>query len=155
MPFLQKHLRGKHLEEARKAFGDGIDKDTKKQSFMSCFTNTRKCCHSCKRTYFGVRDLRPLSDQGFKQLLNYIEPNYRVPSRPHITSICQKLICVRERKTTRKTTIALRYVTIRIYYLFIWQNIRISKVWNRFSSNSFTPSCSWNEMRLLTSLTPM
>ena len=110
---LQKHLRGKHPEEARKAFGDSVDK---KQSFMSCF---RKCSviHANKITELisevVVRDLRPLSiveDQGFKQLLNYIEPNYRVPSRPHITSICQKLYLSEKEKLLEK--LQSRYVSL-------------------------------------------
>ena len=42
---------------------------------------------------FVARDLRPLSivdGKGFKQLLNYIEPGYKVPSHTHITNLCQK-----------------------------------------------------------------
>ena len=41
-----------------------------------------------------ARDLRPLSvveGEGFRQLLKYIEPNYQVPSRPHVPTVCQKL----------------------------------------------------------------
>ena len=41
-----------------------------------------------------ARALRPLSvveGDGFRQLFKYIEPNYRVPSRPHVQSVCHKL----------------------------------------------------------------
>ena len=41
-----------------------------------------------------ARDLRPLSiveDDGFQLHLRYVEPNYQVPSRPHVKSVCQKL----------------------------------------------------------------
>ena len=40
-----------------------------------------------------ARDLRPLSvidDAGFQQLMNYLEPGYKVPSHSHVTSICRK-----------------------------------------------------------------
>ena len=43
---------------------------------------------------FVVQDLRPISvidGQGFTRLLNYLEPGYKVPSRPHVTSICHKM----------------------------------------------------------------
>ena len=42
---------------------------------------------------FVARDLRQLSvvdGNGFKQLMNYLEPGYKVPSRTHVTSICHK-----------------------------------------------------------------
>ena len=43
---------------------------------------------------FVTRDLRPISvvdGQGFTRLLNFLEPGYKVPSRPHVTSICHKM----------------------------------------------------------------
>ena len=42
----------------------------------------------------SLLDLRPISvvdGQGFTRLLNYLEPGYKVPSRPHVTSICHKM----------------------------------------------------------------
>ena len=41
-----------------------------------------------------ARDLRPLSiveGEGFKRLMNYVEPGYTVPSHTHITTICRHL----------------------------------------------------------------
>ena len=43
---------------------------------------------------FIARDLRPISiveGEGFTHLINFLEPGFRVPSRPHVTSVCQKL----------------------------------------------------------------
>ena len=43
---------------------------------------------------FVAQDLHPISvvdGQGFTRLLNYLEPGYKVPSRPHVTSICHKM----------------------------------------------------------------
>ena len=37
-----------------------------------------------------LRPLRVVEGAGFKQLMNYIEPVYVVPSRTHVTSICHK-----------------------------------------------------------------
>ena len=42
---------------------------------------------------FVARDLHPLSlveGDGFKQLMVYVEPGYKVLSRTHITKICRK-----------------------------------------------------------------
>ena len=95
---LQKHLRAKHVHEANKCIGEATD--GKKQTLMSTFTDTRRCSPARATRITELiaemvaRDLRPLSvveADGFRQLLNYIEPNYRVPSRPHVRSICQKL----------------------------------------------------------------
>ena len=93
---LQKHLRGKHTEEAKKWFGE-IESDGKKQTLISTFGVSRNCppAHEKRITELiaemVARDLRPLSmveGEGFKQL-RQIELNYKVPSRPHIKSICQ------------------------------------------------------------------
>ena len=93
---LQKHLRAKHVDEAKKCFGEA----DAKQPLMSMFTDARRCSPARATRITELiaemvaRDLRPLSvveGDGFRQLVNYIEPNYRVPSRPHIRSVCQKL----------------------------------------------------------------
>uniref|UniRef100_A0A1X7SFL6 BED-type domain-containing protein n=1 Tax=Amphimedon queenslandica TaxID=400682 RepID=A0A1X7SFL6_AMPQE len=41
-----------------------------------------------------ARDLRPLSlveGEGFKRLMNYVEPGYTVPSHTHVTTICRRM----------------------------------------------------------------
>ena len=95
---LQKHLRSKHVDEAKKCFGEVTD--GKKQTLMSTFTDAQRCSPARATQITELiaelvaRDLRPLSvveGEGFRQLLNYIEPNYRVPSRPHVRTVCQKL----------------------------------------------------------------
>ena len=49
---------------------------------------------------FVARDLFPLSvvkRKGFKKLIQYLEPSYRVPSHTHITSVClQKFQLLKE-----------------------------------------------------------
>jgi hypothetical protein len=43
---------------------------------------------------FVAADLRPIAlidGKGFKKLMNLLEPDYKVPSRPHITSTCRKM----------------------------------------------------------------
>ena len=93
---LQKHLKRKHVDEAKKCFGNlevGM-----KQTVMSMYS--RKCppSHAMKITMLiaklVARDMRPLSileDDGFQQFFSYVEPNYQAPSRPHVRSVCQKL----------------------------------------------------------------
>ena len=83
------------MDEAKKCFGEA----DAKQPLMSMFTDARRRspARATRITELNAkmvaRDLRPLSvveGDGFRQLVNYIEPNYRVPSRPHIRSACQK-----------------------------------------------------------------
>ena len=41
-----------------------------------------------------ARDLRPVSiveGNGFRQLINYLEPDYQVPSHTHITTVCHRM----------------------------------------------------------------
>ena len=73
------------MDEAKKCFGDL--EVGKKQTVMSMYS--RKCppSHAMKlKTVIAklvARDLRPLSivkDDGFRQLLNYVEPKYQVLS---------------------------------------------------------------------------
>jgi len=62
---LQKHLRSKHVDEAKKCFGEVTD--GKKQTLMSTFTDARRCspARATQITELIVelvaRDLRPLS----------------------------------------------------------------------------------------------
>ena len=68
-----------------------------------------------------ARDLRPLSvveGDGFHQLVNYIEPNYRVPLRPHVRSICQKLYASVKEKLL---------VTLQSHYVAFTSNLWTSQ----------------------------
>ena len=41
-----------------------------------------------------ARDLRPVSiveGNGFRQLINYLEPDYQVPSHMHISTVCHRM----------------------------------------------------------------
>ena len=45
-------------------------------------------------TKFVTRDLRPISTvngKGFQQLLRFVEPGYKMPSRPYLTITCCRL----------------------------------------------------------------
>ena len=100
-------MKRKHVDEAKKCFGDL--EVGKKQTVMSMYS--RKCppSHATKITTLiaelVARDLRPLSiveDDGFRQLWNYVEPKYQVPSQLHVRSVCQKLYhSERERLMTK------------------------------------------------------
>ena len=48
-----------------------------------------------------ARDIRPISvveEDGFRQLMNYIEPGYRVPSHTHIATMCRRIFSVKREK---------------------------------------------------------
>ena len=69
-----------------------------------------------------ARDLRPVSvvkGDSFRQLINYIEPNYRVPSRPHIRSVCQKLYTSAKEKLL---------VTLQSHYIAFTSDLWSSQV---------------------------
>ena len=90
------HLSAKHAEEYKRAFG-APSSSTKQATLTAMF---RKCSTERAATItkliaeFVARDLRPLSvvaGDGFRQLLNGLEPGYQVPSHSHITTICRQL----------------------------------------------------------------
>ena len=48
-----------------------------------------------------ARDIRPISvveEDGFRQLMNYIELGYRVPSHTHIATMCRRIFSVKREK---------------------------------------------------------
>ena len=94
------HFKSKHVEEARKCFAASTEKvDVKKQTTMAAFIESR-CSgdHAGQITnliaQFIARDIRPVrivEGEGFQHLLQFIEPNYCVPSRPYIRCILKQI----------------------------------------------------------------
>ena len=89
---LQKHLRAKHVDEAKKCFSEA----DAKQPQMSTFTDARRCSPARATRITELiaemvaRDLHPLSvveGDGFRQLLNYIKPNYRYLRGPTFSCV--------------------------------------------------------------------
>ena len=81
-------MQAKHLEEYKKCMNDS---SKAVRHIASC-----GCVHrsTLPPSQSFTRDLRPISvvdGQGFTRLLNYLESGYKVPSRPHVTSICHKM----------------------------------------------------------------
>ena len=94
---------------------------------MSVFTDARRCppARATRITELiaemVARDLHPLSvveGGGFRQLVNLIEPNYQVPSRPHIRSVCQKLYASMKEKLL---------VTLQSHYVAFTSNLWTSQ----------------------------
>ena len=89
------HLHSRHPQEYKLCTGD--DDGKRKQTTIERFTG--RCSdkqaseitkHICE---FVARDLRPLrvvEGTGFKKLINFLKPRYTIPSRTHITSMCNK-----------------------------------------------------------------
>ena len=85
----------------------------------------RKCSPQCaaditdRIAEFVARNLRPLSvvdSAGFKQLVNYLEPGYKVPSHSHITSICRmKFDAMKEQLLATLATVQYVAVTTDIW----------------------------------------
>jgi hypothetical protein len=73
--------------------GDGKIQSTLQALSRHC--STERATEITKRiAQFVAMDLRPISiveGQGFSRLINYIEPGYQIPSRPHLTNICRNL----------------------------------------------------------------
>ena len=74
------HLQMKHPTR--------LDRNKGKSKLLSVRLNSSERSIEITKpiSLFVVLDLRPISvvdGIGFKKLLNYIEPGYRVPSRPH------------------------------------------------------------------------
>ena len=115
---LLSHLQSKHPEEYKHCTNH--DPSTCKQTTLT--TVFRKCSPQCaaditdRIAEFVARNLRPLSvvdSAGFKQLVNYLEPGYKVPSRSHVTSICCKKFDVMKEQLLATVTLAtVQYVAV-------------------------------------------
>ena len=69
------------------------------QPCLNAYLSKTKCSDGCAKkitehiTDMVVRDLRPaaiVEGTGFKALINYIEPGYRVPSSTHIAEVARR-----------------------------------------------------------------
>ena len=139
---LLNHLESKHPIAHKTAAGDS-DSGTKKQATMFSFHRV-KCCPlerdsaiTNRIAEFIARDLKPISTvdgTGFRQLMNYVEPGYQVPSCPHITATCRHLysgikeellvtlssphVAFTTNLWTRKSTEA--YLTVTAHFICEW-----------------------------------
>ena len=86
----------KHPEEYKRCTGNTIGLSSKQTSLATTFRKyspQHTAAITNRIAEFMARDLRPLSvvdGDGFKQLVNYLEPGYKVPSRTHVTNTCHK-----------------------------------------------------------------
>ena len=83
---LMNHLETKHRVEYNKI----VPSETRKKK-LSPF-QAKKCSpdHANMITKMIAEFVKRLVDgKGFQQLLNYLEPGYKVPSRPHVTTTLQ------------------------------------------------------------------
>ena len=51
-----------------------------------------------------ARDLRPVSmveGNGFRQLINFLDPGYQIPSHTHVTTVCCRMYQVEREKESR------------------------------------------------------
>ena len=108
---MRNHLSGKH--DRMITVNDDSSHSTtssdscSSQSLMDSFIGMKRKCSSDRATKVTklvcemvARDLRPVSiveGDGFKWLINYLEPEYRVPSHTHITSVCHRMFQVERR----------------------------------------------------------
>ena len=103
---MRSHLSGKH-DRITDSNHDSSDSSTS-QASMDSFVGVKRKCSSDRTTKVTklvcemvARDLRPVSiveGDGFRQLINYLEPEYRIPSHTHITSVCHRMYQVEREK---------------------------------------------------------
>ena len=96
---LMNHLQAKHPQEYKRLVKTTESaKNKEKQTVLNhgilrVCSSQRAAAITERVAAFVALDLRPLrvvEGVGFKQLMNYIEPGYVVPSRIHVTTICRK-----------------------------------------------------------------
>ena len=107
---MRSHLSGKHdrMITVNHDSTTSSDSSCSSQSSMDSFVGVKRKCSSDRATKVTklvcemvARDLRPVSiveGDGFKRLINYLEPEYRVPSHTHITSVCHRMYQVEREK---------------------------------------------------------
>ena len=88
--------------------------------------------------------LNVANGQDFKSLMRYVEPNYKVPSCTHITSICcKKYKKIKEELTLMLSTVPNVTLTTDIKTSLPWRSKRQQKVHNfnqctiKFSFNTY------------------
>ena len=88
---LREHLSSKHPLEYKA--------ETKKQTTLFDYTKHSRCSEARKRNITSLIldmvaiDLRPLrlvEGEGFKKLMEYLEPGYKVPSAMHMASLLHR-----------------------------------------------------------------
>lgn len=91
---LHNHLESKHPSSVAECSGKEAGK--KQLTLGDC----KKCPPKRAKNItvrvaeYIARNLRPISTvdgRGYQQLLQYIEPGYKVPSRPFVTTTCHRL----------------------------------------------------------------
>ena len=90
------HLEAKHPVAHTKSVPRECS--TQKQTTLGTFATACPPARANRITTliaeFVARDLRPISTvdgKGFQQLLRFVEPGYKVPSRPYLTATCRRL----------------------------------------------------------------
>ena len=119
---LLSHLQAKHPEEYKRCTPTQ-DRSTGRQtsltSVLRACSPQRAAAITDRIAEFVARDLRPLSivdGAGFRQLVNYLEPGYKIPSRTHVTSICRKkFISLKEELLATLATVPYVAVTTDIW----------------------------------------
>ena len=95
---LMRHVQAKHPEEHKRMSSVAESKNARQTTltggiFSKC-SPQRSGEITDRIAQFLSLDLRPLSvveGEGFKRLMAFVEPGYKVPSRTHVTSVCQKI----------------------------------------------------------------
>ena len=96
---LMNHFQAKHPQEYRRLVKNSESARAKEKqivlnhSILRVCNSQRAAAITERVATFVALDLRPMrvvEGMGFKQLMNYIEPGYVVPSRTHVASICRK-----------------------------------------------------------------
>jgi hypothetical protein len=105
---MQSHLSSHHPDK----YGES-SKGSGSQRKLDSFLHTKKCpaerAEEITRRIAEVvaRDLRPISiveGAGFKHLLSYLEPGYRVPSHTHIATVCRRLYNTQKERLKKEIT---------------------------------------------------
>ena len=95
MTSLSSHLSAKHTEEYTRSF---VGPSKKQQTTLPTIVCKHSAEHATAITRLiaefvarGLRSLSIMCADGFRQLLNTIEPGYQVPSHTRITTVCWQI----------------------------------------------------------------
>ena len=112
---LASHLSAKHTEYTRSFGGPASSKKQTTLPTIVCKCSAERAATITRLiAEFVARDLRPLSimcGDGFRQLLNTIEPRYQVPSHTHVTMVCWQIFQT-EKEELHETLIGQTYFAL-------------------------------------------
>ena len=120
------HLGAKHLSLIQRQFWENALRRSKLHTsgmFATACPPARANRITTLIAEFVARGLRPISTvdgKGFQQLLRFVEPGYKIPSRPYLTATCCRLYSSLKEQLLETLAWTLNLKAVPIIRIFVY-----------------------------------